>query len=68
MNRTLDKFAQFDKDILSKQNQNMNKHVQKLSHGLYVFQWLMTFPLLIYKKYPASRSYPRRSRSAFQKR
>jgi hypothetical protein len=52
MNSTLDKFAQFDKDILSKQNQNMNKHVQKLSHALYVFQWLMTFPLLIYKKGP----------------
>jgi ssDNA-specific exonuclease RecJ len=50
MDNTLDKFAHFYKVILSKQNQNLNKHVQKLSHAHYVFQWLRVFALLIYKK------------------
>lgn len=50
MNSTLDKFAQFDKGILSEQNQNVNKHAQKLSHALHIFQQLRVFALLIYKK------------------
>jgi len=40
MNSTLDKFAQFDKDILSKQNRNLNKNAQRLSRALVVSQWV----------------------------
>lgn len=66
MNSTLDKFAHFDKEILSKQNQNLNKHAQKLSHAVYVFQGLMSFPLLTYKKARTSRSYPRGAAARFK--
>jgi hypothetical protein len=37
MDSTLDKFAQFDKGILSEQNQNLNKHAQKLSRPVELF-------------------------------
>ena len=38
MNSTLDKFAQFRKGILNKQNQNVNKHAQKLIVARHIFQ------------------------------
>ena len=66
MNSTLDKFAHFCKLNLSKQNQEVNKHAQKLIAALYINQSVKNFSLLILKKRLMSRSYPCRRRSAFQ--
>jgi hypothetical protein len=61
MDNTLDIFAQIDKSFLSKQNQNLNKHAQKVIAALYIFQRVTNFPLLILKNYELSA--PRRARN-----
>ena len=38
MDKTLDVFAQLYKSFLSKQNQKVNKHAQKLIAALYIHQ------------------------------
>jgi hypothetical protein len=38
MNSTLDKFAQFRKENMNKQNQILHKHAQKLIELPYVYQ------------------------------
>jgi len=55
MDNTLDIFVQIDKSFLSKQNQKLNKHAQKLIAPLYISQRLNKLPLLNTKKvFPAS--------------
>jgi len=50
MDSTWDKFAQFRKGNLSKQNLKLNKHAQKLIVTLYIDQEVSGISLLIYKK------------------
>ena len=57
MNNTLDKFAQFRKEILSKQNQLLHKHAQKLIAALYKDQEVTPIPLILIKGL-VSRGYP----------
>jgi hypothetical protein len=50
MDSTLDKFAHFDKGNMSKQNQILNKHTQKLIVPPYKHQEVSWLPLLILKR------------------
>jgi hypothetical protein len=57
MDNTLDIFAHIYKSFLNKQNQKMNKHVQKLIAAFHISQWVNGIPLLILKKSrPAERA------------
>ena len=50
MSSTLDKFAHFDKQKMSKQNHKLNKDAQKMIAVDYIHQWLRVFALLNTKR------------------